>query len=147
MKPPPRAAALAAAAVVVAGLGYFSLATRGEVRDPQLVAGRQLYAANCAGCHGPDLEGQPDWMKRLPNGRLPAPPHDASGHTWHHSDKQLFTITRFGLAAIAPGYESNMPAFQDVLTDEEILAILEYIKSTWPDRERNYQAERSESDS
>jgi mono/diheme cytochrome c family protein len=146
MKPPPRAAALAAAAIAVAGLGYLAFATLGKTSDPQLVAGKQLYAVNCAGCHGADLEGQPDWMTRLPNGRLPAPPHDASGHTWHHSDKQLFTITKFGLEAISPGYESDMPAFQGVLSDEEITAILEYIKSTWPDRERGYQAERSKDD-
>jgi cytochrome c5 len=72
---------IAAAALGIVGFGYFSLATRGQATDPQLVAGKRLYAANCAGCHGAELEGQPDWMKRLPNGRLPAPPHAASGHT------------------------------------------------------------------
>lgn len=105
--------------------------------------GRELYLANCASCHGASLEGQPQWMKRKPDGRLPAPPHDASGHTWHHSDEQLFKITKEGLSAIAPGYESDMPAFGGRLTDAEISEILEYIKSTWPERERAYQAKRS----
>jgi mono/diheme cytochrome c family protein len=81
---------------------------------------------------------------RLPNGRLPAPPHDATGHTWHHSDAQLFRIVRDGLSAIVPGYETDMPAFAGVITDEEIRAVLEFIKSRWPERERAYQQTRPE---
>ncbi|WP_210283017.1 c-type cytochrome, partial [Devosia subaequoris] len=73
------------------------------------------------------------------SGRLPAPPHDASGHTWHHSDKQLLAVIRDGLETMAPGYETDMPAFGAVLTDTEIMAIIDYIKSTWPERERGYQ--------
>ena len=103
--------------------------------------GADLYAENCASCHGADLEGQPDWRRRLDNGRMPAPPHDETGHTWHHADQQLFDITKNGLASVVPGYESDMPEFDGILTDAEITAILGYIKSTWPERERNYQAE------
>ena len=102
--------------------------------------GEEVYAATCASCHGASLEGQPDWKRRLDNGRMPAPPHDASGHTWHHADQDLVTITRDGLAAIVPGYESDMPAFGGLLSDEEIRAVLAYIKSTWPEREREFQA-------
>lgn len=108
--------------------------------------GRSLYETNCASCHGAQLKGQPDWMSRLPNGRLPAPPHDETGHTWHHSDGQLFRIVKEGLAAIAPGYETDMPAFADRMTDDEIRAVIDFIKSTWPDRERDYQRSRSEAD-
>ncbi|MFG6528856.1 MULTISPECIES: c-type cytochrome [unclassified Sulfitobacter] len=103
--------------------------------------GADLYAENCASCHGADLEGQPDWRRRLDNGRIPAPPHDETGHTWHHADQQLFDITKNGLASVVPGYESDMPVFEGILSDAEITAILGYIKSTWPERERNYQAE------
>jgi Cytochrome c, mono- and diheme variants len=105
--------------------------------------GRVLYMNNCAACHGAELEGQPDWMVRKPDGRLPAPPHDATGHTWHHSDDQLFLIVKDGLAAIAPGYETDMPAFGETMTDAEIEAVLEFIKGTWPEREREIQADRS----
>lgn len=108
--------------------------------------GRELYLANCASCHGASLEGQPDWMKRKADGRLPAPPHDASGHTWHHSDAQLFLIIKEGLSAIAPGYESDMPAFGGKLTDAEIIEVLKYIKGTWPERQRAFQAARSADD-
>jgi mono/diheme cytochrome c family protein len=92
------------------------------------------------------LEGQADWMRRLPNGRLPAPPHDATGHTWHHSDRQLMRIVKEGLASIAPGYETDMPAFSETLSDEAIVSIIEYIKSTWPERERTLQQSSSASD-
>ena len=108
--------------------------------------GRALYEKHCASCHGIDLEGQPNWMARNDKGRLPAPPHDETGHAWHHSDRQLLTVTRDGLAAIAPGYESDMPAFGELLSDTEVLSILDYIKSHWPERERAYQEARSKAD-
>lgn len=114
----------------------------GKAVPPQTIElGKQIYAQNCASCHGKTLEGQPDWKRRLANGRMPAPPHDASGHTWHHSDQELFKITRDGLAAVVPGYESDMPVFGGRLSDSEIAAVLAYIKSTWPERQRAFQAE------
>lgn len=107
--------------------------------------GAALYQQNCASCHGTELQGQPDWRSPGPDGRLPAPPYDATGHTWHHGDDILFRITRDGTAAVVGGaYESDMPGFGDALTDAEIRAILDYIKSTWPERERAYQRERTQ---
>jgi mono/diheme cytochrome c family protein len=95
--------------------------------------GKRLYAANCASCHGKNLEGQPNWQNRNQDGRMPAPPHDSTGHTWHHADALLIELTRFGLTKIAgPDYKSDMPAFDGVLSDREIVAVLSYIKSTWP---------------
>jgi len=112
----------------------------------QLAQGRQVYADHCASCHGANLEGQPDWRRRNEDGRMPAPPHDASGHTWHHADRMLFTITKLGVGAVVPGYESDMPAFDGVLSDAEIAAALAFIKSTWPARERGFQAEVTAND-
>jgi mono/diheme cytochrome c family protein len=99
----------------------------------RLATGARIYAAHCAQCHGANLEGQPRWRERMANGRLPAPPHDDSGHTWHHSDRVLFEITKKGLVPPhAPaGYQSDMPAFAGVLTDEEIRAVLAFIESRW----------------
>jgi mono/diheme cytochrome c family protein len=109
----------------------------------QLALGEKLYAQHCAACHGARLEGQPDWQKRLPNGRFPAPPHDDSGHTWHHSDEILFAITKNGLVPPnAPaGYESDMPAFAGKLNDEEIRAVLAWIESHWSADVRKLRAE------
>ena len=103
-------------------------------RDAQLVAqGRLVYDQYCASCHGGNLEGQPNWQEELPEGGRPAPPHDETGHTWHHADEQLFEIVKSGPQAIStPGYIYRMPAFGGVLGNEEIWAVLAYIKSTWP---------------
>ncbi len=111
--------------------------------DPAEIAlGGRVYAETCAACHGANLEGQPNWQTRNQDGKLPAPPHDETGHSWHHPDAQLFAITKFGLAPIAgPDYATDMPAFEGRLTDAEILAALAYIKSRWPEKIRARQAE------
>jgi mono/diheme cytochrome c family protein len=143
---------------LVAGLVAWVMAAEGQnipegltflgtpVTAEQVAIGHDLYSANCASCHGANLEGQPDWRRRNENGRMPAPPHDASGHTWHHADRPLFTITKLGLGAVVPGYDSDMPAFEGILSDAEIVAVLAYIKSTWPERERGFQAEVTAND-
>jgi mono/diheme cytochrome c family protein len=137
------AAGLLVGSLLVAILGgrLFPGSASDAVVSAEVIAqGRQVYADQCAACHGANLEGQPDWRSPLPSGRLPAPPHDASGHTWHHPDDMLFRIVKEGTAAIVGGgYESDMPAFADVLGDADIRAVLAYIKSTWPERERGYQ--------
>jgi mono/diheme cytochrome c family protein len=101
--------------------------------NSELVArGEPLYRQHCASCHGAKLEGQPNWTSRNERGRLPAPPHDGSGHTWHHDDQVLFEVTKYGIGRHAPaGYESDMPAFGKTMSDAEIIATLAYIKSRW----------------
>ncbi|WP_299625407.1 c-type cytochrome [Pelagibius sp.] len=138
--------------VAAAAVGTFALLSSqsGARIDPdnaRLVAlGGAVYAAECAVCHGANLEGQPNWRQRRADGRLPAPPHDPSGHTWHHPDEQLFALTKYGPAALAGGgYESDMPAYAGTLSDDEIWAVLSYIKSHWPAqiRERHDQINRA----
>ena len=132
-----------AGAVVVALLsGEKSLTDPDDAR--QVVLGKSVYDRLCASCHGARLEGQPNWQEKLPTGRMPAPPHDASGHTWHHPDSVLFGITKLGLVPgkyAPPKYESDMPAFGSVISDEEIWAVLAYIKSSWPTDIRKAQHE------
>jgi S-disulfanyl-L-cysteine oxidoreductase SoxD len=112
--------------------------------DDQAVAqGQDLYDEHCASCHGAELEGQPDWQALLPEGGRPAPPHDETGHTWHHEDEWLFEVTKRGGQAteVREGYNNGMPAFGDVLGDDEILAVLAYVKSRWPEDIRASQEE------
>ena len=131
------AAALTAAAGL-AVIGWLARQNRppdrADASDPQLVArGAVVYQQSCAACHGANLEGQPNWQRMNADGTLPAPPHDASGHTWHHSDQILFEITKWGSAAVAGAtFKSAMPVYADVLEDGDIWAVLAYIKSRWP---------------
>ena len=103
-----------------------------------LATGAVVYQTHCAACHGARLEGQPRWRERDAQGRMPAPPHDASGHTWHHPDQLLFDITKHGVAKAAKlkDYDTAMPAFAGVLSDAEIVAVLSWIKSQWPPETR-----------
>ncbi len=137
-----------AGAIVLIGLGALGaivlglFGSEGKSSAERLALGRQVYEAHCAACHGAELEGEPDWRSRRADGTLPAPPHDATGHTWHHPDAQLFDITKQGTAAFAPaGYKTTMTGFAEVLSDEEIRATLDYIKSRWPEDIRTRQAE------
>ena len=133
------------ALLLVAGTGYFSLRASNRQAAPQLHnlrpddpqvlrVGARIYAQQCAACHGAKGEGQPHWRDRGPDGLLPAPPHDASGHTWHHPDEQLFAITQQGLAQLInqPDYRTAMPIYGGVLSDDEIVAVLSWIKAQWP---------------
>ena len=101
--------------------------------DQELVdLGKLVYKNNCASCHGVNLEGQERWREPDADGYMPAPPHDETGHTWHHPDEYLFLMTKYGLEEIiGQEYPNNMPAYKDILSDEEILASLSFIKSTW----------------
>ncbi|MXQ08375.1 c-type cytochrome [Alphaproteobacteria bacterium GH1-50] len=132
---------VSAFAVIAVAAGSAFFATGGNASSlPHLSAetvamGAEIYAENCASCHGAALEGEENWRERDADGYLPAPPHDASGHTWHHPTEQLFEITKYGTeTVVGGGYRSNMAGFGDILTDDEIRAVLAYIKSTWPDR-------------
>ena len=134
---------IAVIAAVYLGVGQSEPKTTvADAADVKLVAlGQTVYKAECASCHGTRLEGQPNWRSRLPNGGLPAPPHDETGHTWHHPDQLLFATTKYGGAKNAPpGFVSGMPAFGEKLTEREIWATLAYIKSRWPAQLRQRQA-------
>ena len=123
--------AILGAAVLLSGCdGDFTSAD--ATNSKAVVQGQALYAEHCASCHGENLQGQADWQVTQPDGTLPAPPHDDSGHTWHHPDALLFNYTRQGGQALAPeGFKSAMPGFADKLSDSEIWAVLSFIKSKW----------------
>jgi mono/diheme cytochrome c family protein len=139
------AAVLSVAVVAIFG---FALGLRraadpsGLSEEPAVIArGEGIYAARCASCHGTRLEGQADWQSPRADGKMPAPPHDSDGHTWHHDGATLFGITKHGLVPpwAPPGYASDMPAFAGVLSDGETWAVLSFIASTWHEEAKNWQ--------
>jgi len=139
----------------IAALGWTVLSpvaqtAMAQTRNDDAVAGQILYQENCASCHGANLEGEPDWRSAKEDGLLPAPPHDETGHTWHHGEGLLFNYTKLGgkeaLASQGIDFNSGMPGFADQLSDQQIWDILAYIKSTWPARQQELQATRTESE-
>ena len=114
-----------------------------ETVDPEQVAvGGDLYQQNCASCHRPDLSGDPNWKTPNEDGSYPPPPHDASGHTWHHPDRVLIEIIRNG----SDFPQSRMPSFGDRLSEDDIRAILEFFRANWGPEERAYQEQVTEQD-
>lgn len=116
----------------------------GRADDPSIGAGRTVYRQYCASCHGENAEGAPDWKRPDENGELPPPPHDATGHTWRHSDGDLFDM-------IAKGWHDpfnktdrlTMPPFEEQLSAKQIEDVIAYLKTLWTDEQRQFQAEES----
>lgn len=136
-----------AAALMLPGAAFAQALAQPDTADPAL--GAELYQQSCAVCHGTNLQGQENWQSPGEDGLLPPPPHDESGHTWHHGDDLLFNYTKLGGQAALErsgitGFNSGMPPFEDLLSDEEIWNILAYIKSTWRPRIQEIQQSRTD---
>jgi len=126
---------IVAAAIVLAVVATYVtvIVPQRDEQHSDVTRGATLYAANCAGCHGRKLEGQPDWHHLNAAGRLPAPPLDGTGHGWRHSNEELFHMVKFSvLDEAGPGYQTDMPAFSGKLSDDDIRAVLTYIHAQWP---------------
>ncbi len=132
---------LAAVVLALGSAHAFDRASWARDVPAQVSRGHQVYAAECAACHGSELEGQARWWEPGADGLLPAPPHDASGHTWQHSDRELTELVAHSVAAFAPaGYRTGMPAYAGRLSPGQIASVIAYVKSTWPTGIRAYQA-------
>lgn len=99
-----------------------------------LTQGNRLFAQHCAQCHGKEAAGDANWRVRGSDGKFPPPPLNGTGHAWHHPTEVLIEVIKYG----SPGGQGNMPAFEGRLKDEEIIAVIEWFKSLWP--EQAYQA-------
>jgi len=133
-----------AAIAAVSACAPDAISDADEPSDQQQVArGEDLYQQHCASCHLADLSGDPEWKTPNYDGSYPPPPHDSSGHTWHHPDRVLLEIIRDG----SDFPQSRMPSFADRLSDEEILTILEFFKANWGPEEREYQRQVTEQQS
>jgi len=84
--------------------------------DPREEA--QLYMANCAACHGVTGHGDgPVATYFKSNPTAPVSPPDLTSQTVRsHTDGELYWILANGLG--------NMPAFGDVLTDQQLWALV-----------------------
>ena len=85
------------------------------------------------------LAGAENWKGLDEDGHRKAPPLNGIGHTWHHDDKTLHNIIKYGLANLVDGYEGKMIGFKDNLSDKDIDSVLAYIKSYWPKDKYEHQ--------
>lgn len=104
-----------------------------------IAKGKLAYENNCVSCHQVNLSGAENWKELDEDGHRKAPPLNGTGHTWHHDDKTLHSIIKYGLAKLVSNYQGKMAGFGDVLNDDEIDNVLAYIKSYWPKEKYQYQ--------
>jgi mono/diheme cytochrome c family protein len=117
-------------AFLVVSCNATSLKTSRWYTIEQVAMGKPLYASYCAGCHGKNGEGAPNWDTPLPGGSYPPQPLNGSGHSWHHSLTHLEeTIANGGKH---PG--ATMPGFADSLTDIKQHAVIAVFQSFWDDQ-------------
>ena len=111
-------------------LGFQAVAAERWFNQSTVDYGARLFRQNCAGCHGSEAEGTRDWKKTDANGNYPPPPLDGSAHAWHHSIPQLARSIKQGGVKLG----GVMPPFGEKLSDRDVLAVIAYFQSKWPDK-------------
>jgi mono/diheme cytochrome c family protein len=95
--------------------------------NEEITKGQEVYQRNCQKCHGVKAIGQDP---ENPNGDLNvAPALNGTAHAWHHPPVFLFQKIKNRIV----NKSSPMPPFAGILSDDEINAVLAYIKSLWPE--------------
>ncbi|MGB1240405.1 MAG: c-type cytochrome [Candidatus Pelagibacter sp.] len=115
---------------------HFPITTESKI---MIERGKIAYQNNCVSCHMINLVGAENWKDVDEDGHRKAPPLNGTGHTWHHDDKTLHAIIKYGLAKLVNNYQGKMMGFGEKLSDKEIDSVLAYIKSFWPEKEYEYQ--------
>lgn len=134
--------------LMLGAVSYFGSANAADelprLESAEVRSGLTIYERYCASCHGANAQGAPNWQQRDQQGELPSPPHDSEGHTWRHSDAELYKMVSEGWRDPFNRTERlTMPAFHDVLSPRQIRAVIIYLKTLWTPEQRAYQYEQS----
>jgi len=103
--------------------------------NAEITKGQEVYEQHCEECHGIKAIGEDP---KNPGGSLDiAPALNGTGHTWHHPPVFLFQHIKNRKI----NKSSPMPPFSNILSDDEINAVIAYIKSLWPEdiRKKYYE--------
>ncbi len=95
----------------------------------QVTAGKKVFRQNCASCHGQNAEATPNWKQVDTNGFYPPPPLNGTAHAWHHDLDVLREQIREGGLKIG----GQMPAFEQILSKEQIDQAIAFFQSQWPE--------------
>ncbi|MBP6004789.1 MAG: copper-binding protein [Pyrinomonadaceae bacterium] len=78
--------------------------------ETKIIDGAAIFAANCAVCHGPKGEGEKRGIPLI------------SGHALDHTEKDFIERVR-------NGKENRMLPFRDKLSEDEIAAVVTYVRT------------------
>jgi mono/diheme cytochrome c family protein len=96
----------------------------------QVETGSVVFQQHCAQCHGEQAQGlSSDWRETLADGSFPPPPLNGTAHAWHHPRSVLLQVLDQGGAE----FGGKMPAFADILDEEQKLAVIAFFQSYWAD--------------
>ena len=107
----------------------------------QVKSGHSVFQENCVACHGVNLRG-PENPKDFEG--LKPPRLDSNGHASHHGDQFFFNRIKQGSRKDDGKLnEDGMPPFNEALSDQDIWAVIAYIKSTWSKEVRMKQNQKN----
>ena len=96
----------------------------------QVSAGDAVFKSQCSVCHGDEAQGlTANWRQKLDDGSFPPPPLNGTAHAWHHPLSVLSQVINEGGIPLG----GKMPAFAEVLTEDEKLAAIAYFQNFWDD--------------
>jgi mono/diheme cytochrome c family protein len=96
----------------------------------QVSTGETVFQSHCAVCHGDKAQGlAAEWREKLDDGSFPPPPLNGTAHAWHHPLSLLTQVVNAGGIPLG----GKMPAFAEVLTDDENLSAIAYFQNFWDD--------------